>query len=673
MNRLKVVAIGILVLVAVLLSTHVVSSSGVVPWFQISITPYNQSRPGLAANPSADQWLVVWEDFRGSGFGSDVYAQLVNGDGSLPGGNFAVISSADDWQRDPKPAYNPITDRYLVVWDDLSDTSDDVYGQQVNGNGSLSGSAFVVSAAANDQSNPEIAYNSSDNQFLVVFDDDRLAPTDLDIFGVLVDADGSVPGADFPISTPSEDQLLPVVAYNSSDNQFLVVWEDERNPGTSRDIYGRVVNADGSMAGPEFPIAASANDETTPDIAYAPASNRFLVVWEHGADIFGRVVRADASFVGPAFEIASSSGTVSDPAVGCDTHSGQFLVAWSDSVGWDDLYARQVDANGAMAEPEFDLATGTGDFFYPDMAFNDASNQFLLVWRHETCHSTFGCDDNDIDIFGAIYQATAHFGLHMPLILQDFTAPQVPTPTNTVIPPTDTPVTPSPSPTQTATPTNTPTPTATGSPDPWVTIKSEDFEGSFPGDWWVFDGDQEDPMDHHWARRSCRAYAGSHSGWAVGGGADGGALACGSNYPNDAVSWMIYGPFSLADATDAEMRFKAWVNTELDYDRLCRFASTDGNMFYGDCISGDSAGWIDQVLDLSNVADLGDLTGEPEVWVALWFSSDASVYYSEGAYVDDILVRKCTTGNCAGSSAARPVSDGPGLLTVPAGRSLDLP
>jgi hypothetical protein len=52
----------------------------------------------------------------------------------------------------------------------------------------------------------------------------------------------------------------------------------------------------------------------------------------------------------------------------------------------------------------------------------------------------------------------------------------------------------------------------------WVTLASEDFEGSFPGSWRVRDNDGTINGEYYWAKKSCRPYAGSYSGWAVGGG-----------------------------------------------------------------------------------------------------------------------------------------------------------
>ena len=110
---------------------------------------------------------------------------------------------------------------------------------------------------------------------------------------------------------------------------------------------------------------------------------------------------------------------------------------------------------------------------------------------------------------------------------------------------------------------------------------------------------------------------------------------------------MIYGPFSLVNATDAEMLFDYWVKSELNYDRLFVGASIDGNNFYGSSVSGDTGGWGSGNLDLTNVYTLGNLLGQPSVWIAFIFATDYSVTYPEGAYVDNIVLHK-RTGSMAG-------------------------
>ncbi len=173
----------------------------------------------------------------------------------------------------------------------------------------------------------------------------------------------------------------------------------------------------------------------------------------------------------------------------------------------------------------------------------------------------------------------------------------------------------------------------------WTDIMTEDFEGSFPGSWSVFDN-ISGSGEYLWGKRDCRPHSGSYSGWAVGGGPDGASLSCGANYPLNTKPWMIYGPFDLSSASDAELIFWYWHFTETVYDKLFWGASINGTNFYGVSSSGDSGGWNERNFDLTNVYYLGDLTGRPQVWIAFVFTSDLNLTYPEGVYLDDIVLRK---------------------------------
>jgi hypothetical protein len=168
---------------------------------------------------------------------------------------------------------------------------------------------------------------------------------------------------------------------------------------------------------------------------------------------------------------------------------------------------------------------------------------------------------------------------------------------------------------------------------------AEDFEGDFPsGSWTVYDAQPEDG-EYYWVKRDCQSFTGDYSGWAVGGGADGSMLSCGATDPNNGESWMVYGPFSLVGAIDGELRFRLFQPDPPD--RVRHRASTDGLNWSGEVYVGQTGGWEDLALDLSAVDTLGDLTGEPEVWIAFTFEggNDAG---GGGAYVDDIMLLKYT-------------------------------
>ena len=96
-------------------------------------------------------------------------------------------------------------------------------------------------------------------------------------------------------------------------------------------------------------------------------------------------------------------------------------------------------------------------------------------------------------------------------------------------------------------------------PGTWITVLEEGFENA-PGSLWsFFDYDGTTSGEYYWADRTCHSLTGSRSTSAVGGGSDGAALSCNSDYPDNADSWMKYGPFSLADAQMAELRFNYYL------------------------------------------------------------------------------------------------------------------
>jgi hypothetical protein len=188
--------------------------------------------------------------------------------------------------------------------------------------------------------------------------------------------------------------------------------------------------------------------------------------------------------------------------------------------------------------------------------------------------------------------------------------------------------------------------TVQGQPQ-WITILTENFEGPFPGGAWEVRDNDTDSGRYYWGKRNCRNHGGSFSAWSVGAGDT--TLSCGSNYPNDVYAWMVYGPFSLADATAADLKFDWWSDTEYGYDAFFWGASTDGDEYFGTIVTGDWSSWTTgQLLDLSDVPTLGDLLGEDQVWIAFMFGSDSSIT-DKGSFVDNVLLRKRVGAAAAGS------------------------
>lgn len=187
-------------------------------------------------------------------------------------------------------------------------------------------------------------------------------------------------------------------------------------------------------------------------------------------------------------------------------------------------------------------------------------------------------------------------------------------------------------------------PTAT---DAVVTLVDEGFEGPFPptgSAWRVFDNNGVTNGEYFWDDDDFMASSGSWSAWVANGGKNGLDPQF-YNYPNNLQSWMVYGPFDLSNATSASLTFTYWNSSELNYDFLGWYASGNGTNFFGNRVSGNSGGWKSVTLDLAAVPGLGNLLGDPSVWIAFVFTSDGNIT-GKGAFVDQIRVQKQVNVPC---------------------------
>lgn len=323
----------------------------------------NQDFPDATYNSARNEYLVVWSDQRDArSNGSDIYGQRISTDGERTGSDIPISTEIRP-QLYPRVAYNPDADEYLVVWEDsrtLSTTSSDIYGQRVAGDGSRLGSNFAVSNNSEAQNNPDVAYSSASQQYLVAWDDDREGDvTGVDIYAQLVTNVGALEGANFALSTASGDQGNVRIGYNSDSDEFLVIWEDSRAFNiTNIDIYGQRVGANGALQGANIALSTNNSAETQPALAFGANLGGYLLVWrddrnEGGTsdDIFGRALKGAGEQVGADFEIAVAEGRQQQAQTAYNTTTGEFLVVWHDarnSATVRDIYGQRI---GPRVEP----------------------------------------------------------------------------------------------------------------------------------------------------------------------------------------------------------------------------------------------------------------------------------------------------------------------------------
>jgi hypothetical protein len=190
----------------------------------------------------------------------------------------------------------------------------------------------------------------------------------------------------------------------------------------------------------------------------------------------------------------------------------------------------------------------------------------------------------------------------------------------------------------------------------------------------VEDRSSADGGTYHWARRSCTPRTGGFALWAVGGGAQGGALACGAHYPNRANTRTIYGPFDLREAASGTLIYHLRGRSEggagCPFDYLGVGSTTSLDLpFTGTRLCGDYTGGLDGNGYTRFTLDLAGRLGSPQVWVMFEFVSDGSAT-DIGFTLDDVTLDVVDSGGQLTISGAVRNYDGgsvPGVIVYASG------
>lgn len=259
-----------------------------------------------AYDPNHNRFLVVWYDWRDFP-DNGTWGRLFNGDGTPYGDAFSICTSDISQHCNPGVVFDSVNQRFLVVWADnrfgiWGFPAWGAMGQFVGPDGSLQGTEFVISP--NDGGYPAFtAYSSVDQRFLVLFIQGAGTPQNLQ--GQYVKADGSLSGQPFPITDIQTGYGVwrCTAAYDSNNNGFLVAYGNE----TTGQTCARLVNGSGSVGGE---IVLNSVKKQLNTATFDPLNRRFLVLWERAfndssSDIFdqGHLFNADGTPYGSKITI----------------------------------------------------------------------------------------------------------------------------------------------------------------------------------------------------------------------------------------------------------------------------------------------------------------------------------------------------------------------------------
>lgn len=349
----------------------------------------DQFQPAVAYNSIHDEFLVVWQaDVSGD---YEIVGVRVDSAGAPIGSSFA-ISDPGTSQFAPDVAYDPINDRYIVVWvSDFSGTltDTDIAGRFIPWDGpSASLAPFGINGALTGQWHPSVAVSQAIGEFLVVWSNIETAtPAWISAQRWATDGSGSVTPA-FDITSGPEYRINPKVAWNDVESQYLVVYERFIG-GNEEDVYGTRLTWAGAVLGTEIGIAGWSDEENQVDVASCRGD--YLVVWKGGVDagskVYARAVLGDGSVGAVVSNLTGPHPRENQPSVACNENGAEYVMTWElqNAEGYRGVRGAFIGLDATPRDVYHIYFPGAGqvlDYTRPELAVGDHS-EALVAWESD--------------------------------------------------------------------------------------------------------------------------------------------------------------------------------------------------------------------------------------------------------------------------------------------------
>ena len=246
------------------------------------------TRPAVALDPRAQEYLVVWAD------DGVIRAKRVSAAGAPLGSGVSRVSDRTSGNATPDVAARP-GGGWLAVWQTAKGSATEVVGQDVGPSGRDRGpDDFAVSSHRNlagrsQNAEPTVAVDTR-GAALVTFSDAY------EIYAQRVSTANARVGAGVRVSSMGPDGERayeahgPSVAFHPRAGSYLVAWTgNDATPLTAgrapKDAYGQHLGANGTPVGPDdFRLSAVSETDlgAETDVVADPRGREFIATWLDG-------------------------------------------------------------------------------------------------------------------------------------------------------------------------------------------------------------------------------------------------------------------------------------------------------------------------------------------------------------------------------------------------------
>ncbi len=184
----------------------------------------------------------------------------------------------------------------------------------------------------------------------------------------------------------------PSLAYNPQNQEYLLVWCHQLAGSVA--IYAQTISIAGVLSS-IYPVSETSTDiqRCKPDVAYNTTTHNYLVVWENiisgpQFSVHGRLFTPGGAMGAEVTFDSSGSSNYVYPAVAYSSTSNEFLVVWASQPygGNYSIWAQRLSSTGVKLGGNYTVFLGSGpeNAYDPDVAYNPARNEYLVVWTDQS-------------------------------------------------------------------------------------------------------------------------------------------------------------------------------------------------------------------------------------------------------------------------------------------------
>lgn len=314
----------------------------------------------LAYNPTNNNWLVV---------SGGANARIMGNNGTPVTAEFKVTNNTEQTMS-PKVAFSPSLNKYLVVWITFDPAT--IYGRFVNADGTLSGEQFTIFRDSDGSSflypNSILQYDSKNKKFVFVWEY-RNPKIGINLITI---SDSGIPGSVVDVAHETTGQNYPSLAINENGNEYCVAY-DERSE-TPAKVAMKKINASTLAVSAKTSLTATARNTS---IAYNSTNNQYLVAWgDYAGQTKARILNSCnmTNVRGNTFTINSKGET---PSVAYNKKSNNYALIGQNQADSSNTYII-TSSTGSMLKTGTAFAGGYGNFV-PIISANTTDGSFAAT------------------------------------------------------------------------------------------------------------------------------------------------------------------------------------------------------------------------------------------------------------------------------------------------------